>query len=505
MHRDPILPESLAPEAGAGPVTEPPHAVSQLPSRSQTAPLSVLMVGAGSGLQAYFNDTLHAVLLAITFLFLGAAIVGALFRRAALEERAFLLSYSVCILGGGLAQWYATAMTGQPHSFIDAIMFYDAIFPDPPYYSWDELQNLWADGIEVGRGAPLAIAIWQAVYHLRLLLGLDYGIYVGVMFNALCMGITAAITVRTARELFGDEAWRLRLVGTLFALCGLFILFGSVLIRDCFTTLVNAIVLFGIVRWLRTPTSRNLTLALVLTAVCVLAMMYLRSRTVVMFGAFWVLAGMCWFSLHRIDLKRMLAIMLALVVLAAGSAYFADYIGKALELQAHHMDQYEGLLEDSLRDDSLAMRLVVQQPLPVRLVLGTGSMMVFPIPFWDYWTRLRTEYHVIKGYQALFQLLIMPSVIAGFVLTIMKLKDDRRLALPFLFLGVYLAMNIMAVVATSLEQRHVAQFMPALIILAVIPNARIPFDRKILHQAGIVWFGLVFSVHVAWAVASMGR
>jgi len=507
MDRDPKAPETSGPDDGSDPNTPaiPSSGAPAVAPSSQVAPLSVLMIAVGSALQGYFNGTFDAIAVAIAFLVVGVLVVGGVFRRSALEERAFLLSYSLCILGGGLAQWYATAVTGEPQSFIDAIGFYDAIFPDPPYYSWDELQNLWLDGLQVGRGAPLAIVIWQVAYHVRLLLGLDHGIYVGVMLNALCMGFTASITVRTARILFGDDAWRLRRVGTLFALCGLFILFGSVLIRDCFTTLVNAVVLYGIVRWLRAPNPRNLTIAILLTVICLVAMIYLRYRTVVMFGAFWGLAGICWFSLHRLDLKRMLALGLVLVMLAAGSAYLAKYLGEARNLQSHHMDQYEGLLEESLRDDSLAMRLVVQQPLPIRLVLGTGSMMVFPIPIWDYWTRLRTEYHVIKGYQAFFQLLVMPLVITGFILTIMKFKEDRKQALPFLYLGVYLAMNIMAVVATSLEQRHVAQFMPALIILAAIPDRYIAKDRRILQQMSLSWYGLVFAVHVAWAIAAMDR
>jgi hypothetical protein len=124
------------------------------------------------------------------------------------------------------------------------------------------------------------------------------------MFNALVMGLTACITVRTARELFGNDAWRLRRVGTLFALCGLFVLFSSILIRDCYTTFLNSLVIWGLVRWLNRPSSQTLSFAGILTAFAIAAMYYLRARSIVLFGLFWALAGLCWFIGHRFDRRR---------------------------------------------------------------------------------------------------------------------------------------------------------------------------------------------------------
>jgi hypothetical protein len=82
---------------------------------------------------------------------------------------------------------------------------------------------------------------------------------------------------------------------------------------------------------------------------------------------------------------------------------------------------------------------------------------------------------------------------------------DRQRAIPLLFLAVYLLMNILAVVATSLEQRHIAQFMPAMIILAAVPDTRERETRKTVWDCALVWIFVVVLVHLAWALAAMGR
>lgn len=468
-------------------------------------PFAILSATAGSALQGYANGTADSWWFGVLLMLSGIGAVRLVFPQGAYEARAFLLTFGVCVFTGGLAQCYSLARTGEPQSFVDAIGFFDAIFDAPPYYTWEELNTLWIDGGHVSRGAPLSVAIWQWVYHVRYLLGLDYGIYVGVMFNALCIGLTAAITVRTARELFGDDPWRLRRVGILFAFCGLFALFGAIFIRDCFTTFFNALVLWGIVRWMCLPNARNLGFAGMLTAISVLAMAYLRSRSIVLFGLFWLLAVTCWYVSHRLDMKRALVAILAIPVVLAGSVYVVNYVLVSRNLQARHMEQYEEILAEGASENSIAMQLVVNQPLPVRLVLGTGSLMVFPIPLWAYFEAGRDEYHLLKGYNGVYQVMVMPLVIIGFLTVLQRIRGNRKSTIPLLFLGAYLVMNVLAVVATSLEQRHIAQFMPAFMILAAVADTRTKTGRKRLRDAVLAWSFLVVFVHVAWAAVAFGR
>lgn len=473
--------------------------------RGNTLPFSVLLTLAGGGMQGYANGTVDALFASMLLLVVGYLAVRIAFPHGRAEHRAYLQSYGVCVFAGGLAQCYSIFVFGETQSTVDAIGFFDAIFDRQPYYSWDEITSLWSDGKEVSRGAPLAVYIWQWVYHARLMIGLDFGVYFGVMFNAVIMGVTGSITVRTARELYGDDSWRLRRVGTLYAFCGLLILFGALFLRDCFVTMLNALVLWGIVRWLVRPTTRNLAQAGALTAVSLGAIMYLRARTAVMFGLFWIIGGVCWFFERRFNFNRLVAVAVVVLALLFGSAHLASYFQASRELQAKYLEVYTDHMGGEANSESLGMKLVVNQPLPVRLVLGTGALMILPVPLWAGFQPGMSEYHLIKSYHGVYQILVLPLVMAGFMLIGRRILANRGESLPFMYLAIYIAANVLSVVATSMEQRHVAQFMPAFMIVAALPDTRILGDRILVRNSATVWFSVVILVHLLWLIAATGR
>jgi len=321
-----------------------------------------------------------------------------------------------------------------------------------------------------------------------------------VMFNALVMGVTASLTVRTARELYGDDGWRLRRVGTLFALCGLFILFGSILIRDCFMTFLNALVLWGIVRWLVRPTLTSLFAATLLAAGAAYVMVFLRIEAVVLFGLFWFLAFLFWYLKRRLDTTRFFATVLAIGILLVAGGYIVEYVHSLQETQTGGMAQYDKFSADAATGDSLGMRLVVGQPLPIRLVAGSGMLMVFPMPLWAYFNTGSFDYHWFKGYHGIYQVLLMPLVFAGFLEVYRRFRRNREQSAALAFLAVYMLMNLAAIVMTSLEQRHLAQFMPALMVLAALPDTRNRNVRTKVRSIGGLWLIAVVLLHAAWAV-----
>jgi len=403
--------------------------------------------------------------------------------------RAFLLAYGLCVFVGGLAQVYSLAVFNNPQSTVDSFTFLGMISPQPPFTTMANMPPV---------NSPLAVLAWQQVYKLTWVLGFQFGPYTGVMFNALVMGLTASVTVRTARELFGDDGWRLRRVGTLFAFSGLFILFGAVLLRDSLTTFFAALMLWGLIRFLVRQTLRSLLLATVLTGVSAYAMAYLRLPAVVLFGLYVALTFLFWFLATKMNATRLFAVTLALCVLLIAGPFLMNYVQILQETQSQTMTAYSEHASDTSSADSLGMQLIIQQPLPVRLVLGSGLLMVSPIPLWASFNMRSLDYHWIKGYHGIYQVLVLPLVFGGFIMAFQKFRRER--AVPLAFLAVYLLMNMVAVVATSLEQRHVAQFMPAFIILAALPDTRLTKTRKSLRTIVMLWFIVVILVHLAWAV-----
>ncbi len=462
-------------------------------------PWTLLLTLIGSGLQGYANRTTDSLFMAFLFLIAGIGSVKLVFPRGRAEMGALLLTYGVCVFVGGLVQCYSLATFGNTQSTTDAVIsFFPSISSQPPFTTIDDIPRHIAP-------AALAVLTWQQVYKLAWELGFSFGPYIGVMFNALVMGLTASITVQTARELFGDDTWRLRRVGTLFAFCGLFILFGSILIRDAFTTFFYTLVLWGLVRWLCRRTLRSMLLAVALTGISIYAIMFLRYRAYVFFGLFWSLALIFWFFAKRLDFGRILASMLFMITLLCCSTYLINYIQSSLDLQSKYIMRYMVHMEEESREDSLGMSLVIRQPLPIRLVMGTGSLMVAPIPLWANFRSAASEYHLIKGYHGIYQLLVLPLVLTGFIVAIRTFFKKRQRLTPLLFLAGYLLIGTLTVVATSMEQRHVAQFMPAFMILAAIPDTREKVMRRKVRYIALAWFLVVTLVHLAWAIAAKGR
>ena len=109
----------------------------------------------------------------------------------------------------------------------------------------------------------LGVVIWQNAYVFAGFLGVEHGPYTGVLLNCLTVGLTGAVTVCSSRSVFGASEARLIRVGRIFACCGLMILFGAVLLRDCFVTLLGALGLLYSVRFLKRPTLNNFVIGTV--------------------------------------------------------------------------------------------------------------------------------------------------------------------------------------------------------------------------------------------------
>jgi hypothetical protein len=76
----------------------------------------------------------------------------------------------------------------------------------------------------------------------------------------------------------------------------------------------------------------------------------------------------------------------------------------------------------------------------------------------------------------------------------------RNVSTPLVFLVAYAAVNFMAIAITSLETRHLGQFLPALLILGAAPDTREPESRRRVTLMRYGWVSVVLLVHLAWLV-----
>lgn len=459
------------------------------PSLVAVRRITIGLVVVGSGLQGYANSTFAGLPVGLLFLLFGYLAVSLAFPGRRPEMRVFMLTYGVGVLSGGLAQWYSLYFFQSPQSFSDAIYFLGAVSPKPPFRQLGEIPG---DNL-------IAIATWQQLYAVTWWLGLKFGPYVAIMFNALIMSFAGSLTVATARALFGDDSWRLRRVGTLFAFCGLFVLFESIMLRDSFVVFVNALWLWGIVRWLTRPSARTSVVAAVLTGLAVYAMLFLRGEVIILFGVYTFLAIVCWALSGKLNSTRLVLVIFFICALPIGGSYIRDYLLEFRDAQASGQEHYALLSATESKQNSLAMQMVVNQPLPVQIVAAMGTLLVNPIPLWANFKSGAQEYHLALGYHGIYQVLVLPLGFAGIFGIVRLFRKEGRKALPLMFLSVYLLVSLAAVAASSQTERHLGQFMAALLILAVVPDTQNKGERKTVRRIATLWFAAVILVHVAWA------
>jgi len=422
----------------------------------------------GSLLLGTANKTLDAFTVALFFLMVGVVINEIFFLGGRYEMRVFLLAYSLCVMFAGFAQIYSLNTFGVLQSTKDSFTFFNLISSKPPFTSARQLSPLF--------NFSLAILIWQQIYKLTWFFRLQFGPYTGVLFNGFLVGLSGTLTVRIARELYGDDNWRLRRVKTLYASCGIFILFGAIFLRDCFTLFFNTLILWMIIRYLCRSTLKNLAKALIL------------------------IAFICWFfNNRRINTKRIILILLIPLILLFTYKYLQKYYSLSSDITSKISEGYASWGKIRNRSGSLGMALVVNQPTPIKLVLGSGYMMLFPSPFWAGISCGASEYHLIKTWQALYKILIMPLVLVAFLMLAQKLRKEFKKPGPFFFLACYALLSLMAVVLITLETRHLGQFFPAFILIAAIPDTRNYFIARRVKKVAYIWFPFVVTIHILWA------
>ncbi len=385
----------------------------------------LLMMLIGSMLSGFANQTMDTLVIAILFFLAGSAITMTVFRSRQAEKRAFLLTYGICVFAGGMAQCYSDAAFGITQSTTDANTFIGMISPQPPWTSMADAYML--------NESTLPVVIWQQIYKVAYWLGLDFGPYTGVIFNAFVMGLSASLTVRLAREIYGEDRWRLQRVGSLFACCGIFVLFGSVLLRDCFTTFVNILMISALARFIFRQTIMDFVLAAAMTCASAFILAYLRPEAVVIIGLYFFMAMLFWIFTNKLTMSRIFMMFLFLGGLLLFIPYIQNYTDTSLNAQSTALVEYNNLSEDTSSYDSLGMRLVVNQPLPIRLIAGSVMMLISPMPVWANFTTRSADYHWFMGFYGIYKILVLPLFIMGVFIVIAQFKENSRLARTLFF------------------------------------------------------------------------
>jgi hypothetical protein len=397
-------------------------------------------------------------------------------------RRCFVLSFCLCVLITGLVQSYAQITFGNVQSTIDAEAFYsECSHGETLYYSQ----------------INLPVVIWQYLYGICNKMGFKEGPWLGVLVNCLLVGLSGSLVVRTGRYVFGDDDHRLRRLGTLFASCGMFWLYGSIFLRDSFALFLNVLVLWGIVKGLALPSIKNLIIMIATLLFGFICMEYIRDGLKPLFVVFGLVALFSWTRRVR---SSVFMLILPLVVMLIGLMLLPLIKSHVGFVESAVLERAIDYGSGSVREGSLGSAFVAGQPIPIRLLVGPFYILISPIPLWTNFHFGYKEYHWLKGFHGIYILWIMPMAITGLVIFFKRAIKGGAEAPVACFIFFYAIITLLAIAATSLESRHHGQFLPAMLILATIPDKHDLVTQSKLRFIIMGWFAFVLAGHLFWVV-----
>lgn len=409
------------------------------------------------------------------------------------ERRIFNRVFAVGFLMAGIAAFYANQLHDALQLFSDAAGFFEMAST----YSQSGLSLL---ELQVLHEGALAIVLWSEVYDFFSALGFPRERYIGISVNVTVVAFTGVVALKISRLVFGNDSLRFKILTSLFSCCGLFWLFAGIHMRDSIVLLSITLLTYGWLHFLSKPDlGFRLLQILALSLLCGLLIGFLRAEFVFVpiAMAFAATAALMFGRKNRRGrLIPYVLVLIGLVISMGLLAIYGDAIGLAL---LGGGEKYSKLATEQASADSLGMALIVNQVMPIRLLLGSVYLFVFPIPFWIGF-QLESVYALFKSLNVIFFYFVLPLLILSLI-KIWRNKEERTPAIMFLL---FLSLGFtLAIAGTSLETRHFGAFLVPIFLLVLVPDfrlAKIRNNYKQLMQVVLIGVGLV---HLTWVIIKL--
>lgn len=443
--------------------------------------LAFCLMSIGLILQVLFLGHFGPLVTTLVFLLGGILLIYLTGMGGRHELNAFLLSFSTNLVSAGIASIYLVKFK-DPHQLkSDANGFYELASAINSNLGLDQL-NRATDGGGM-------VYIWREIY--RIFHAFDLGPYIGITFNVFLVALTSVFAIKIVKAIYGRDGIRLNRMTYLFSFCGILWLYASLHLRDSIVLFTMTVLMYLWIKLLVRPRVIYGVLIAAASVAWVVLYKYIRVEyqyipvvmTAIGMGT-WVLCSRNYIS------RTVFAIVLlvSLALLALNYSYMVS-------LQD---DVKFGKTWGSANSvSSLGEKYVVNAPLPVRAIIGTYYLHVYPIPFWGGF-QLTTAYHLFKSLNVLYLFIVIPMGIVGAINLIGSNRKKRSPPVMFALL-VYLAFSLI-VTLTSLETRHLGAFIVALLTLAISPDFSQYRDRKRLNNWLSIWLSIIALVHIVWLV-----
>ena len=357
----------------------------------------------------------------------------------------------------GIAAVYANQFADQSQLASDAGGFFEISSLSPLRY----LPLIQLQALHEG---SLAIKIYSSAYDFFSVLGFPRERYVGILINVCSVALTGVLTLKMSRLLYGCDVIRFRRLILIFSFCGLFWLFSGIHLRDSIVLLSSTALSYVWLYFLQKPDLSYRFIAV--TASSLLAGFtfgFLRGEFILVpIGTVMAATAALMFSVKSKRIFITFFFVFTGIVLAG---WLLLMFGDSIQfISTRGYEGYVDLVADQHGADSLGMSLIVNQPMPIRLLLGSIYLFIFPIPFWSGF-QIESAYYLFKSFNAIFLYFLLPLL----VLSIDQIWKNKLIRSPSLLYLVFTSFGFtLAIACTSLETRHFAVFLPLMFLLSLL-------------------------------------
>lgn len=433
----------------------------------------VALILAGIGLHMELNAFYGAPLVIGTFCVIGVLVSTILGGRDGRD--CFLLSFGLGVFAASLG-YGLTVVESDPAGF-----YYESYLGD----IHEPLRDIATRNV-----APLPILVWRYVYAAFHLVNVAPNPGIGTGFNALLVGVAGAITVAVVHRVYPGNRPAVNFTILAYSLYGMNIMLAALHLRDGFVLFCVSITTL---LWIRTITTRGLRSLFVaaLGAIGVAFVIY-YSRAESIY-ALVLLSVLGLFIKLRPRLGAWRSAIFGVMVLAVAGYLLRSDVIDLLTYSAQRRLEYTDISTLSSSANSIGWRLIINQPLFIRLLLGSFYILYFPVPIWAGFNG--SFYSAMTSVNAVYMLWMTPYIVVGTWVIWKNFRLTSGMSDGNLLISSVFWVNFLSVVATSFEIRHIASTATLMIATASAPVAAKSGHRGPLRKVQLGWlaFGLIIN------------
>ena len=255
-----------------------------------------------------------------------------------------------------------------------------------------------------------AVSFWAFFYDLFAEVGFSKIPHIGITINIIFMTFSGILIFKTARKIYADENYRANRLFYLYPLNGLILLYALIHLREAFSFFLISLMLFSWISYIKKNTFLNLIGLLLVNSFCFFTYSYIRPEFILtpfaLLLCFLVSIVLVGPERNPFYFKGLKTIALGVFLISLFAIWQSDLINFVDSAYQAYI-----ILNQTLQSSSsLGTTLIVEAPIPIRLILGSIYLYVFPIPFWAE-LQINSLYHIFKFLNLIYFYFFVPLVI----------------------------------------------------------------------------------------------